>query len=53
MKVLAGVLAAALVVTYLAPVLLKLLDPALTIVAVVGVALMLIDLWQSLQAKND
>ena len=52
-KFLAGVFAAALVVTYLAPVLLKLRDPALTIVALVGIALMLIDLWQSLQAKND
>lgn len=52
-KVLAGVFAAALVIAYLAPVVLKLLDPALTIVAVIGVALMAIDLWQSLQSKND
>jgi hypothetical protein len=52
-KVLAGILAAALVITYIAPVVFKLRDPALTIVAVVGIALMLIDLWQSLQSKGD
>jgi hypothetical protein len=52
-KILASVLAAALVVVYLWPVVYKLLDPALTIVAAIGVALMLIDLWQSLQSKHD
>jgi hypothetical protein len=52
-KVLAGILAAALLIVYLAPIVLKLRDPALTIVAVVGIALMLIDLWQSLQSKGD
>jgi hypothetical protein len=52
-KVLAGILAAALLMVYLAPIVLKLRDPALTIVAVVGIALMLIDLWQSLQSKGD
>lgn len=52
-KVLAGVVAAALVIVYLWPVVYKLLDPALTVVTAIGVALMLIDLWQSLQSKND
>lgn len=52
-RILAGVLAAVLVVAYLGPVVVKLRDPALTIVALIGVILMLIDLWQSLRSKND
>ncbi len=53
LKFFAGIVAAALLVAYLAPIVLKLRDPALAIVAVVGVALMLSDLWQSLQSKGD
>ena len=52
-KVVAGILAAALLIAYLGPVVLKLRDPALTFVAIIGVILMLVDLWQSLQSKND
>ena len=38
---------------YLGPVMLKLKDPALILVMLIGIALMLIDLWQSLQSKTD
>lgn len=52
-KILAGVFSAALLIIYLGPVVFKLRDPALTIVVIIGIAMMLVDLWQSLQSKND
>lgn len=52
-KILASILAVALMFTYLLPVVIKLRDTALTIVVLIGVAMMLVDLWQSLQSKND
>lgn len=48
-----AIVAAALVIGFVAPVLIKLKDPALTIVALIGVAMMLVDLWQSLRSKED
>jgi hypothetical protein len=35
------------------PVVLKLKDIPLTVVAILGIAMMLVDLWQSLRAKDD
>lgn len=52
-KVIAGAIAVALMLTYLGPIVLKLGEPALTIVVLIGVVMMLVDLWQSLQSKND
>lgn len=52
-KVVAGILAVVLMLLYLGPVVLKLRDPALTGVIVIGLVLMLVDLWQSLQSKGD
>lgn len=52
-KYFAAVLAVILMLVYLAPVVIKLRDPALTIVALIGVVLMLIDLWQSLRSAGD
>ena len=49
----AGIVAMALLLVYLGPVVLKLWDPALTAVILVGIVLMVIDLWQSLQSKGD
>ena len=48
-----GILAAALVLIYLSPVVLKLKDPALSVVVIAGIGMMLVDLWQSLQSKED
>jgi hypothetical protein len=53
LKIAAGILAVGLVLIYLSPVVLRLLDPALTVIALIGVAMMLVDLWQSLQSKDD
>ena len=52
-KILAGLLAIVLMVGYLLPPVFKLKDVALAVVICVGIALMLIDLWQSLQSKED
>jgi hypothetical protein len=53
LKIVAGILGVALMLIYLAPVVWKLKDPALSIVVVAGVAMMLVDLWQSLKSKED
>jgi hypothetical protein len=52
-KIIAGLIAAALLIAYMAPVVWRLQDIALWIVAGIGVAMMLVDLWQSLQSKDD
>jgi hypothetical protein len=53
LKIIAGTLAIALMLIYLAPVVWKLKDPALTVVVAAGIVMMLIDLWQSLKSKED
>ena len=52
-KILAGIVAAALLIVFIGPVVVKLKDAALSIVALIGVTMMLVDLWQSLQSKDD
>jgi hypothetical protein len=52
-KIIAGIVAAALVLIYMAPVVWRLQDTALWIVAGTGSIMMLVDLWQSLQSKDD
>jgi ABC-type uncharacterized transport system permease subunit len=53
LKIVAGIIAATLLVAFLAPPVLKLQDLALASVILIGVAMMLVDLWQSLQSKDD
>jgi sugar phosphate permease len=52
-KFLAGVIATTLVIAFLSPPVLKLQDYALAVVILIGVVLMLVDLWQSMQSKDD
>jgi hypothetical protein len=52
-KIIAGIVAACLLLIYMAPVVLRLKDTALWIVAGIGVVMMLVDLWQSLRSKED
>lgn len=52
-KYIAGIVAVLLMLVYLGPVVLKLWDPALTLVILIGIVMMLVDLWQSLQSKGD
>ena len=52
-KIFAAILAVVLMLAYLSPVVLKLKDIALGVIILIGIAMMLIDLWQSLQSKDD
>lgn len=51
-KIVSGVIAVALVLMYVGPVVLRVAEPALVIVVLVGVGLMLLDLWQTLRAED-
>jgi hypothetical protein len=53
MKVIAGIIAVVLVIAFVAPPAVKLKDPALIAVIVLGIVLMLIDLWQSWHEGED
>ena len=52
-RVIVGIAAAALFLAYMAPVVWRLQDTALWIVAGTGAVMMLVDLYQSLQSKDD
>ena len=52
-KIVAGVVAATLFLAYMAPVVWRLQDVALWIVAGLSAVMMLVDLWQSLRSKDD
>jgi len=52
-KIISGIIAAGLLIVFISPVVVKLKDVPLTIVALIGIALMLIDLWQSARSKDD
>lgn len=48
-----GVIGALLLLAYIAPVVWRLQDAALWAVTLIGTAMMLVDLWQSLKSKDD
>lgn len=52
-KIIAGIVAAALVMLFIAPVVVKLKDVALSAVVLIGLVMMAADIWQSLRSKND
>lgn len=52
-KILAGIVAVVLLAGYLIAPVFKLREVALGIVVAVGLAMMLVDLWQSLKSKDD
>jgi hypothetical protein len=52
-KIFAAIVAVVLVIGFLAPVVLKLKNVALGCVILIGIVMMLVDLWQSMQSKED
>jgi uncharacterized membrane protein YqjE len=52
-KIFAGIIAVTLLVVYLAAPVIKLKDVALGVVVLIGIIMMLVDLWQSLQSEED
>jgi hypothetical protein len=53
LKIFAGLVAVALMVAYLLPVVVKLKEVSLGVVAAIALAMMLVDLVQSLKSKED
>lgn len=52
-KIFSGIVAVTLMLMYLGPIAFKLKEPALIMVIITGFVMMLVDLWQSLQSKDD
>jgi hypothetical protein len=52
-KIVAGIVAAALFLAFVSPVVLKLKDVALSAVVLIGFAMLMVDLWQSLKSTNS
>ena len=51
-KIFASVVAAALLIVFIAPVVVKLKEVSLTAVALIGLTMMIVDIWQSLKSKD-
>ena len=52
-KILASIVAAALLIIFIGPVVIKLKDTALSVVVLIGVGMMVTDIWHSLRSKDD
>ena len=52
-KLIAGIAGVVLLLVYVSPVVLRLREIPLFVVAALGVGMMLVDLWQSLRSKED
>ncbi len=52
-KIFAALVAVTLLVGYLSPIAFKLKEISLGVVMLIGLAMMLVDLWQSLQKPDD
>jgi ABC-type branched-subunit amino acid transport system permease subunit len=52
-RILAGIVAASLLIAFIGPVVVKLKDVALSVVVLIGLAMMLADTWQSVRSKED
>ena len=52
-KIVAAIIGSVLLLAYVAPVVLKLNEVALWGVFLLGIGMMLVDLWQSLKSRED
>jgi hypothetical protein len=52
-KIVTSILSGAMLILFISPVVVKLKDVALSAVVLIGLAMMLTDLWQSLKSKDD
>ena len=52
-KIFAGIVAIALMIAFLSPVVFKLKDIPLGVIILIGLGMMLVDLWHSLQSEDD
>ena len=52
-KIFAGIVAAALLIGFVSPVVVKLKDVALSVVVLIGLTMMVVDIWHALRSKDD
>ncbi len=52
-KIFASIVAAALLLIFVGPVVVKLKDYALTGVVLIGVTMMVVDIWQALRSNDE
>jgi hypothetical protein len=52
LKLVFGVIAVAMVLAFLSPIVFKLNEASLSIIILIGVAMIVYDLWESLQEKD-
>ncbi|MGH8750395.1 MAG: hypothetical protein ACREUV_01670 [Burkholderiales bacterium] len=52
-KILASMVAAALLIIFIGPVVVKLKDVALSAVVLIGLSMMITDIWHTLRSKED
>jgi hypothetical protein len=53
LKIFCGTVATILLLAYLLPLVIKLKELSLGVVMLIGITMMLVDLWQSLQTRED
>ena len=52
-KIIGSILAASLLIIFIGPVAIKLKDVAFSVVVLIGLTMMIVDIWQSLRSKED
>ena len=52
-RIIASIIAAALLVAFISPVVIKIKSVALVVVVLIGLTMMLVDIWQSLKSTDD
>ena len=52
-RIIASIVAAALLIAFISPVVVKIKSIALVVVVLIGLTMMLVDIWQSLKSKDD
>ena len=52
-KIVAGIIAAALLIVFVGPVVIKLKDVALSAVVLIGLTMMIVDIWHDMRTKDD
>jgi len=52
-SIFSGIVAAALLLIFVAPVVVKLKEVALTVVVLIGVVMAVVDIWQSVRSKSE
>jgi len=53
LKIFAGILAAILLLLFVGPVVVKLKDVALLCVVLIGLVMMVVDIWHALRSRED